>query len=318
MKKLFFMGKIKKKKKLRKIRVMTFVKGFILLLVGAGIFTIGKAVTKDILVRNEINDFKDRAVFEYQENFEYSPGIEQVRRYYKVPRETLYETADTRSVFNDDTRKYLGQAGDVFLSQRSPFVGQFFVDPFISYYFGGHAAIKTDTNRFIEAVGFPDDDETILDIIRHPGDEPHDYSVTISQTSNNYWLNPRYRYESSVEYPYFGSYYRDKFIGVRVKDVSLEQIDGAIAYAEDKVDKNLYNFLFFLDMKYKYYCTDLVSRAYQDVMIEPDDQSVYAKSLNDDGFITSVNDIVLSDDTYLIFYVEIKDEIVHIYYLEDV
>ncbi len=318
MKKLFFMGKIKKKKKLRKIRVMTFVKGFILLLVGAGIFTIGKAVTKDILVRNEINDFKDRAVFEYQENFEYSPGIEQVRRYYKVPRETLYETEDTRSVFNDDTRKYLGQAGDVFLSQRSPFVGQFFVDPFISYYFGGHAAIKTDTNRFIEAVGFPDDDETILDIIRHPGDEPHDYSVTISQTSNNYWLNPRYRYEGSVEYPYFGSYYRDKFIGVRVKDVSLEQIDGAIAYAEDKVDKNLYNFLFFLDMKYKYYCTDLVSRAYQDVMIEPDDQSVYAKSLNDDGFITSVNDIVLSDDTYLIFYVEIKDEIVHIYYLEDV
>jgi len=318
MKKIFFMGKIKKKKKLRKIRVMTFVKGFILLLVGAGIFTIGKAVTKDILVRNEINDFKDRAVFEYQENFEYSPGIEQVRRYYKVPRETLYETADTRSVFNDDTRKYLGQAGDVFLSQRSPFVGQFFVDPFISYYFGGHAAIKTDTNRFIEAVGFPDDDETILDIIRHPGDEPHDYSVTISQTSNNYWLNPRYRYEGSVEYPYFGSYYRDKFIGVRVKDVSLEQIDGAIAYAEDKVDKNLYNFLFFLDMKYKYYCTDLVSRAYQDVMIEPDDQSVYAKSLNDDGFITSVNDIVLSDDTYLIFYVEIKDEIVHIYYLEDV
>ncbi|BCR36873.1 YiiX/YebB-like N1pC/P60 family cysteine hydrolase [Mariniplasma anaerobium] len=317
MKKLFFMGKTRNKKKKKKIRVITFVKGFILLLIGAGIFTVGKAVTKDILVRNEINDFKDRAVFEYEEDFAYQTGVIQTRRYYKVPRETLYETSDTRSVFNDDSRKYLGQAGDIFLSQRSPFVGEFFVDPFISYYFGGHAAIKTENNQFIEAVGFPDDDESIMDIIRHPGDEPHDFSVTINRTSSNYWLYPYYRSEGTVEYPYFGSYYRDKFIGVRVKDVDSEQIQGAIDFADDKVDVNLYNFLFFLDMSYKYYCTDLVSRAYQDVMVEPEEQTNYAKALNDDGFITSVNDIVLSRETYMIFYVEIIDEIVNIYYLED-
>jgi uncharacterized protein YycO len=317
MKKLFFMGKIRNKKNKKKIRVMTFVKGFILLLIGAGIFTIGKAVTKDILVRNEINYFKDRGVFEYEEEFEYQTGVFQTRRYYKVPRETSYETSDERSVFNDDSRKYLGQTGDIFLSQRSPFVGTFFVDQFISYYFGGHAALKTENNQFIEAVGFPDDDESILDIMRHPGDEPHDFSVTINRTSSNYWLYPNYRSEGTTEYPYFGSYYRDKFIGVRVKNVSEEQIQGAVDYADDKVDVNLYNFLFFLDMSYKYYCTDLVSRAYQDVMVEEDQQTNYAKALNDDGFITSVNDIVLSRETYMIFYVEIIDEIVHIYYLED-
>jgi uncharacterized protein YycO len=317
MKKLFFTGKIKTKKKKKKIRVMTFIKGFILLLIGAGIFTIGKAVTKDILVRNEINKFKDRAVFEYEEEFEYQIGVVQTRRYYKVPRETSYELADERSVFNDDSRKYLGQTGDIFMSQRSPFVGAFFVDPFISYYFGGHAAIKTENNQFVEAVGFPDDDESILDIMRHPGDEPHDFSVTVNRTSNNYWLNPGYRSEGTEEYQYFGSYYRDKFIGTRVKDIDLEQIQGAVDFAVDKVDKNLYNFLFFLDMSYKYYCTDLVSRAYQDVMVAPEQQTNYAKALNDDGFITSVNDIVLSRETYMIFYVEIIDEIVNIYYLED-
>lgn len=318
MKKLFFMGKIKNKKNKRKIRVITFVKGFVLLLIGAGIFTIGKAITKDVLVRNEIADFKDRSVFEYEEDFEYQLGVTQTRRYYKVPRETSYETDDTRSVFNDDSRKYLGQTGDIFLSQKSPFAGEFFVDPFISYYFGGHAAIKTENNQFIEAVGFPDDDESIMDIIRHPGNEPHDFSVTINRTSTNYWLNPRYRSEGTVEYPYFGSYYRKEFIGVRVKDVDSEQIQGAVDFADDKVDVNLYNFLFFLDMSYKYYCTDLVSRAYQDVMVAPEEQTNYAKALNDDGFITSVNDIVLSRETYMIFYVEIIEEVVNIYYLEDI
>ncbi len=105
---------------------------------------------------------------------------------------------------------------------------------------------------------------------------------------------------------------------MRVKDITETQINGAVAYADDKVDKSLYNFLFFLDMEYKYYCTDLVSRAYQDVMVPESEQTNYSKALNDDGFITSVNDIVLSEQTYITFYVEIIDEIVHIYYLEDV
>ena len=308
----------KRKRKIRKIKVKTLIKGFILLLIAAGIFTIGKAVTKDILVKSEINNFKDRAVFSHEESFEYNSGVFQTRRYYKVPRETSYEKNDERSAFYDDSKKYLGQAGDIFLAQKSPFPGKFFVHNFVSYYFGGHAAIKNDNNQFIEAVGFPDDDETLLDIIRHPGDEPHNFSVTLNKTTSNYWLHPRYRSTTSQEYPYFGTYYRKEFIGVRVKDISLDQIDGAIEFADDKVGESLYNFLFFLDMKYKYYCTDLVSRAYQHVMVEPEDQRQYSEALNDDGFITSVNDIILSDETYLIFYVEVIDEVVHIYHLEDI
>lgn len=318
MRKLFFMSIKKKKKKMRRIRFKTFVKGFILLLLAAGIFTVGKAITKDILVKIEIRQFKNRAVFKYQEEFIYQAGVEQTRRYYEVPRETSFELEDDRSVFYDHTRKFLGQTGDIFLAQKSPFPDSIGVHQFVSYYFGGHAAIKNENNQFIEAVGFPDENETLLDIIRHPGDQPHDFSVTINRNSQNYWLNPRHRSTTSEHYPYFGTYYRKEFIGMRVKGVTEEQINGAVAFADEKVDKNLYNFLFFLDMTYKYYCTDLVSRAYQDVMVEEKDQKEYAQSLNDDGFITSVNDIVLSDDAYLIFYVEIKDDIVHIYYLEDI
>ena len=314
-----FHSRIKKTRKYRKkYKLFTALKLIIVILLGAGIFTIGKAVTKDILVDIEIKSFKDRAVFEYEENYEYQTNVFQTRRYYKVPRETSYELNDTRSVFYDETRKYLGQTGDIFMSQESPFPDVFFVHQFISYYFGGHAALKTDDNRFIEAVGFPDSDETLWDIISHDGSLPHDYSVTISKTSSNYFLNPRYRAEGSEFYDYFGSYYREKFIGVRVKNVTEEQFNGAVQYADQLVGENLYNFLFFLDMEYKYYCTDLVSRAYQDVMVPENEQANYAKALNDDGFITSVNDIILSEETYIAFYVEIIDEVVHIYYLEDV
>lgn len=317
MKMIFNASSRKNKKRRKKLKTKAFIKGFIFLLLGAIIFTFGKAVTKDILVKKEIKQFKSRAIFEKEELFEYQPGVTQTRRYYGVPRETSYELNDARSIFYDDTRKFLGQNGDIFLSQESPFPSVPVIHQFVSYYFGGHAAIKNDSNHFIEAVGFPNEDETLWDIITHPGNEPHDFSVTINKNTSNYWLNPVYRSSSNEDYPYFGSYYRKKFIGVRVKDVTEEQISGAVAYAEEKVDKNLYNFLFFLDMKYKFYCTDLVSRAYQDVMVESKHQKKYAKALNDDRFITSVNDIVLSRDTYMTFYIEIKDDITHIYYLKD-
>lgn len=314
-----FMLKAKKTKKTKRIfKVKPILKILILLILGAGIFTLGKAITKDILVNVEINKFKERAVFEYEEEFLYQVGVYQTRRYYKVPRETSYELSDTRSVFYTDSRKYLGQTGDIFMSQESPFPDRLFIHQFISYYFGGHAAIKNDSNQFIEAVGFPDDDESLLDIIRHPGDEPHDFSVTVNKTSGNYFLNPNHRTPSNPFYENFGTYYRKEIIGVRVKNMTTEQINGAVAYADDKVDKSLYNFLFFLDMDYKFYCTDLVSRAYQDVMVPKEDQKNYSKALNDDRFITSVNDIVLSDETYIAFYFEVIDDIVHIYYLEDV
>ena len=313
-----FNAKLKKNRKYKKKKIVySILKLTVLLILGTGVFTIGKAVTKDLLVRSEIKEFKNKAIFEYEENYEYQINVFQTRRYYKVPRETSYEISDTRSVFYDESRKYLGQTGDIFLAQDSPFPNRFFIHQFISYYFGGHAAIKNENNQFIEAVGFPDSDETLWDIISHDGSLPHDYSVTVNKTSNNYFLNPRYRAEGSAFYDYFGSYYRKEFIGIRVKDITESQINDAVAYADNQVDKSLYNFLFAADMEYKYYCTDLVARAYQDVMIPESEQSNYSKALNDDGFITSVNDIILSEQTYISFYVEVVDEIVHIYYLED-
>ena len=281
------------------------------------IYSLGIAVAENIQVNHMIASFKERSVFETEVLFEYSTNRFQTRRYYRVSRETSYELEDTRSVFYDQTRKFLGQAGDIFVSQDSPFPNRPLIHLFISYYFGGHAALKTSDNRFIEAVGFPDADESVLDFILHPGNEPHNFSATVSKSPSNYWLNPNYRTESDASYPYYGTNYRNDFVGLRVRNVTEDQINGAIQYGENQLDQSLYNFLFFLDMTYKYYCTDLVSRAYQSVMVEESKQRNYSRALNDDRFITSVNDMILSNDTYMIFYVEVIEDIWHIYYLED-
>ena len=314
---MIFGAKLKNKRKKRKFSVLRVLKTVVILILMGMIYSLGIAIGENIQVDQAIKKFKDRSVFEQEVTIEYSLGNMQTRRYHKVSRETSFELEDTRSVFYNDTRKFLGQKGDIFVSQDSPFPYSPAAHLFISYYFGGHAAIKTDDNRFIEAVGFPEGDETVLDFILHPGNEPHNFSATVSKSYTNYWLNPTYRTEGDIEYPYYGMRYRNEFIGLRVKDVTSEQIDGAITYAEEKVGFNLYNFLFFLDMKYKFYCTDLVSRAYQSVMVEESIQRSYSRSLNDDRFITSVNDLILSDETYLIFYVEVIDDIWNIYYLED-
>lgn len=314
--KWMFSLKIKTKKK-HKVTVGKVLKTLLILILMGMIYSLGIAVAENIQVDRAIQNFKERSTFVEEVTIEYSLGNYQTRRYHKVSRETSYELEDTRSVFYNDTKKFLGQKGDIFLSQQSPFPYNAWAHLFISYYFGGHAAINDGNNRFVEAVGFPEADETILDFILHPGDQPHNFSATVSNSYSNYWLNPVYRSESDPEYPYYGNKYRNEFVGLRVKHITAEQIDGAVSYAQSKVDKNLYNFLFFLDMEYKYYCTDLVSRAYQRVMVEENKQRNYSRALNDDRFITSVNDLILSDETYIIFYVEVIDDIWHIYYLDD-
>ncbi|NLK12122.1 MAG: hypothetical protein GX312_00825, partial [Candidatus Phytoplasma sp.] len=124
-----------------------------------------------------------------------------------------------------------------------------------------------------------------------------------------------HRGESDPAYPYYGSFYRDSFIGLRVKNITKEEKQLAINEAKRLEEINtMYNYLFFLDTKNKYYCTDFISRIYQSINYQRNDKEKL--SLNDDGFITSVNDLILSKDTYIFFYKETIGNHEHIYYFE--
>jgi hypothetical protein len=83
----------------------------LILIIFSLLYSLGVAVTENILVNREVEDFKSRAVFEYEEEIVYASGVYQTRRYYKVSRETSYELADTRPVFTDITRRLIGQKG---------------------------------------------------------------------------------------------------------------------------------------------------------------------------------------------------------------
>lgn len=309
-------GKRKKMKVWRLLRRSLIL--FIFFCFGGASYSLGVAVFENVESSVVINDFKNKATFEYTDTVMYGT-YEQIRHYYVVQRTEDYELDDTRSIFEDEDRKHFGKDGDILMTWDSPFPYIPVIHQFISFYFGGHAALKSEELGYIQATGFPAPGESLLEIILTPGDTTEPYqSVTADRVTADYWTNPVYRRDTDDSYPYYGSYYREKFFGVRVKNIDQETIDGAIDFANSKVNQAMYNFLFWLDMKNKYYCTDFVSRAYQSVMVPEDEQGNYAKVLNDDWFITSVNDILLSDDTYLTFYAEVVDNELNIYYLEDI
>lgn len=310
---------IRRRKKLNLLKVIKKTTFLILFIViWLFVYGLGVAAKENKLVDYQIEEFKNRASTEYTEIMFTIRGEKQIRRFFSVSRETSYELKDSRSAFYDESRLFLGQKGDIFVTQDSPLPHIPIVHQFVTFYFGGHAALNNGENRFIEAVGFLTGEDTFFEVVLHPGNKPHDFALTASVSSTNYWLDPSFRSPGNVAYPYFGAMYRSEFIGLRVKYITEEQIEGAVDYADSLVNRNLYNLLFFLDTKYKYYCTDLVSRAYQHVMVEESKQRSFSQALNDDGFITSVNDLILSKETYILFFVEVVDGIVNIYYLEDV
>ena len=62
-------------------------------------------------------------------------------------------------------------------------------------------------------------------------------------------------------------------MSVRVKGVTEIQLEAAKEYLDYQIlHKSLYNFLFWLDMDEKHYCTDLVSRAYQNAFYPLEEQ----------------------------------------------
>jgi len=317
---MIFLSKMSRKKKnKRRIKIIIRILNLMLIFVLGGIvYSFGVATYENIQVDVDIAAFKARATTEIEVNFEYRAGVFQQRVYHIVPRETSYELEDTRSVFNDETYTDLGQTGDIFVTQDSPFPTVFGFHQFMSYYFGGHAAFKSSSNTFYEATGMANDFSDILTAIRADGYAESASRITASESPNNYWLYPTYRSPNVADYEVYGPYYRNEFVGLRVKGVTDSQLVDLENFGDEVIYNAYYNYLFFLDMKDKYYCTDLVSRAYQSIMVPTEDQKEYSKVLNDDGFITSVNDLILSNDTYMICYVEVIDEVVHIYYLEDI
>lgn len=289
-------------------RIMNVI--FILILIGVG-YSFGVAVYEDAAVNTMIQEFKNRA--------NPTPVLEQTiggvkTIYFGVPRETS-KGEDHRPVFSDDNKTRPGIRGDILVTQESPFPHLWGIHQFVSLHFGGHAALVTGDNETIEATGMNVGFTEIIQTILHRGfDTERKFNSTLTFSSNN-WMQ-RTRVPSDPAYSYFGGFYRNTFLALRLRDEGYheENVEIAIEYATKRVHQRaLYNFLFFLDTRNKYYCTDLISRSFAQIR----KQTGRDVCLNNDGFVTTVNDLILSRDTYITIFYHTVGNVRHVYFLAD-
>ena len=194
--------------------------------------------------------------------------------YYAVYTDELIEPTITFDEYNVPN---LGYTGDIFLMPKSNMDMLPFTAQFIGFYFGGHAGIvgydeKRLTNEAVEALGGASD-------------------------------------ETYIDYDLFSDVLRPEkrnVIGMRGK-APLEDREKAWEYAKTLNGKP-YNYLFIVDNKDKYYCTDLCARVYGK-------EAGLDYNLEWNGFATSTQDIALSKDTYISYIKIMKDDKYYIYYL---
>lgn len=94
-------------------------------------------------------------------------------------------------------------------------------------------------------------------------------------------------------------------VGLRVR-ATEEDVNQAMEYIENSLDMP-YNFSFVFNRKNSFYCTDIISRAFGH-------ESNLDYELDKDGIATSCNDLIVSEDTYMIYYMYYNGNEKHLYY----
>lgn len=280
-------------KKILKYAVIAFV-GFLL-------FLTGQTLHELIDVHRRVNAFVAKGIL--QENLS-----TDTIKYYKVSHETYYKDEFYRSPFYGGDLTQPGSQGDILITRDSPLVTLPGIHQFVSFYFGGHSAYVGPNNSLYEIIGFPDYDESFLKVYFKGGRSTH---VTIE---NNYWLDSNFRASSDPEYKEYGSYYRKSWIGVRVKGISQEEIQQVNDFMQNLVDiQAQYNFQFIFNTRNRYYCTDMMTRGISTII---NNNGRIKYNLNQDGVAVTSNDLILSKDVYISYYVRTdRNNVKHVYYI---
>ncbi len=214
-----------------------------------------------------IEEFKSKGV--YQESMSNS-----YNKFYMVSRETWMPDDDSYVVKNK--RMTYGNEGDIILGLDSNAGSFSLTNDIISFFFGGHAASVCFEEKYNQEYYYKD-----YSIESH-------VELGVHKEISTYWNE---------------EYYRNQIVCLRVK-ASREEKREAFHNIADCIGKK-YNKTFLFNTKNRYYCTDLISRAWEKVGYD----------LNYDGFYCSVQDLICSDKTYISFYKEYKENVAYYYFL---
>ncbi len=204
-------------------------------------------------------------------------------KFYIVPRETWQD--DKPSYIKKGSKFYPGYSGDIMVALDSAFPNVPVVNELITFFVGGHAALR--------AFPYQDNDNNITkyDVIETTGLSEYEDGNVVEYTDGNYWMDINYK---------------TRFIGLRVK-ATKEQKEAAFKESLSYLG-HPYNFTFLFNTKNTKYCSDIMSQAYKSVGIE----------LNNDNGVTTIQDLIISKNTYISIYKYTdKQDISHIYILED-
>lgn len=229
-------------------------------------------------IDNSIKEFKSRGEL---------VKTEGNTTYYKVASKDI---EDGSMVFDPESGdNYIGTVGDIILTNRNPLrysrtiIIKNLVGFFARTMFLGHASYDVSENG-----------NMIVEITDHTNENG---SMSIDTDGVKYHINDWIDADDGSPL----------MIGLRVKGVGLETKDQLKRFAYENIGKP-YN-MTFIRRKNSFYCTDLVSRAYESAQIK----------LNYDGFFVTGNDLIVSGQTYIIFVrerIEIDgEEHFNIYYL---
>ena len=278
------------------------VKTLLILFTGFLLFLTGQTAAEWVKVQQEIKTFTSKGALREDISTD-------TIKYYQVSRETYYPDEFEREPFYNNDLKYPGAEGDILVTRQSPFANKPGIYDFVTFYFGGHAAYVGEDNTLYETSGIIGSGSNLFKTLFQGSDS------TIASTSSNYWLNPNFRNDKDPTYNAFGTYYRKEFIGLRVKGITSDEIKEVNEFMNHVVDiEAQYNFFFVFRTQNRYYCTDLISRGFDTITYSNGNQKY---NLNSDLVVTTVNDLILSDDTYISFYVRTdKNNVKHIYFIE--
>lgn len=213
---------------------------------------------KGNIVINVVESFKTRGEYVSTETIRNDiTNKDETIAYYKVVALASYEK-DTEKIYNDSyTDKSIGTTGDIYLTTSDPF-GLMYTKWMSKKIYIGHSGIvySADGTEVAEVYGNTSNNKV--------------------DTYQNDWFDTK----------------NDAFIILRSKDyINKKEIQNWID--ENKGDK--YNYLYFLKTKNRYYCTDLVSRCYE----ETQDNPISNKKI----FVTGES-MISNYNTFVIYYKE--------------
>jgi hypothetical protein len=202
--------------------------------------------------------------------------------YYQVRKNYTFEDT-SRHIISNQYDKKVGAKGDIFVTSRNPLKESPIMGLISKKTWIGHTGLVIDDRgkETIEVTGNLSREENV---------------VTVWP---NTWL-----IGDSPKDP------TEQIAVLRIKNTTEEQRQQIVDFALSKVGSK-YNYTFLLNRSTTFYCSDLVSRSVAKAGI----------NINYDYLATTGSDMIVSKNTYFIFYREVvyKDDApqYHIYYLSD-